>query len=62
VLTLGETMALGRLVSKWGREKRVPWAVWRRRAARDAFYMADKEELRRQRVVDGEETTDHYGF
>jgi hypothetical protein len=49
MLALRETMALGKLVSKWGREKRVPGALWRRRDARGGFYMADEGDIRRWR-------------
>jgi hypothetical protein len=55
-------MALGKLVSKWGREKRVPGVVWRRCDARGTFYTADERERGRRGVEDGEETADHYGF
>jgi hypothetical protein len=61
VLALKETMALGELVSKWGSEKRVPGALWRRHAARRAFYTADEGELR-SGVEDGEETAGLYAF
>jgi hypothetical protein len=37
-----------KLVSKWGREKRDPGALWRRRHARGGFYTTDKGEIRHQ--------------
>jgi hypothetical protein len=49
VLVLKDSMALGKLGSKWGREKRGPKVVWRRHAARGAFYRADEGELGHQR-------------
>jgi hypothetical protein len=59
---LGETMALGELVSKLGREKRVSGALWRRCTARGAFYTVSEWELRRQWVEDREEIGGHYVF
>jgi hypothetical protein len=48
VLALEDKMALGELVSKRGREKRVLGALWRRCAARGAFYLAGEGERMRQ--------------
>jgi hypothetical protein len=49
VLAVVETMALGKLGSKWEREKRVSGVAWRSRAARGAFCRASEGELRRQK-------------
>jgi hypothetical protein len=49
VLMVVQTMALGNLRSKCGREKRVPGVGRRRRAARGDFCRAGEGELRHQK-------------
>jgi hypothetical protein len=62
VLTVGETMALGKLETKWWREKRVRGQCGEGMLLWEPFVGPAKGSLCTRKVIAGEETADTYGF